>query len=550
MLYKKVLTIVCLVTLSSYSLKAQEYIIDSMLVDIEIDHDGAAKVVENIYVDFKVEKRGIIRDIPTDYTIEGKSKKVKIKNIDVINEKTKVTNARGMAQVRIGEVDKYLSGKKHYTINYTANSPFLKNESYEEFYWNVVGDKWDTSIGFVRFTIRVPSDTPIRYNDYRYFTGTEGSSDKNATVAITDNRIVGFTNQLLAPNEGLTVAVKLPSGFLLNQSFFAVEEESNQSPWWPLAPASIFFAILGWWKGLRGSKNEEKIVPISFPPEHLSPAEVGGFIDDVVHDRDVLSLIPFWGNMGLLKVTKTKDDIIFEKIKDISAERPDYEFNFFQAIFSSGPIVSLEQINKQMYKTIAETKSAIYKSFTADNLYDERYFYWFKSWRIILIGFLFVALGIVLIVINWLLVGFTFFGCGILCFILRVFKAPPSSKGLSLRSKLKGLEAHLKSEDPKTIAETIKKDPIYYERLYPFAFALGLDKSWTNRVSEYVNEVPYWYYTDNHPRTMSTFSESFTPKAITSAFIQYPESSNSSSSGGFSGGSSGGGFGGGGGSSW
>lgn len=93
--------------------------------------------------------------------------------------------------------------------------------------------------------------------------------------------------------------------------------------------------------------------------------------------------------------------------------------------------------------------------------------------------------------------------------------------------------------------------PEYFERLFPYAVAFGLEKSWMDRMETYDIDPPYWYgyhENSNSRPVMGDFSQSFDVQEIKSVFTSYPQST-SSSSGGFSGGSAGGGYGGGG-SSW
>ena len=39
-----------------------------------------------------------------------------------------------------------------------------------------------------------------------------------------------------------------------------------------------------------------------YPPEGLPPAEAGAFIDDKTDNRDIISLLPYWGGQGYLKI--------------------------------------------------------------------------------------------------------------------------------------------------------------------------------------------------------------------------------------------------------
>ena len=72
-------------------------------------------------------------------------------------------------------------------------------------------------------------------------------------------------------------------------------------------------------------------------------------------------------------------------------------------------------------------------------------------------------------------------------------------------------------------------------------------KNFLKRMKPHMQYAPLWYHMDNNNRSYSSFSTSFKPEVIQSAFSSAPQSSTGSSGGGFS---SGGGVGGGGGGSW
>jgi uncharacterized membrane protein YgcG len=529
-----------------------------MSVNIQLDYEGRAIVEETIFVDFNKKQRGIIRKIPYKYRLDGNSYITKITKIDSGTDQQKVNRSNGNTTIRIGDPKKYIQGKKTYQISYIVEGPYIRSESFDEFYWNITGNEWETSIGKASFNIVLPEGENIRYNDVRYFTGKSNRNDKEATVFTDQNVIYGATNKRLKQGEGLTVAIKLPLGFVKNKKIFSqkpLREQtkiSEESSWWMTIPGLLIVAILGWWKGLRGSKVEYDPIPISYPPKGLSPAEVGTFIDNIAHDRDIIALIPFWAEMGLIKITRMEnDDLMFERLENIQESRPPYEIAFFNKIFEEGDLVMLSKINTNMYQTMSATKRAVKKSLIKDRLYDKRYMKWFRSWWSISIGFLILAVAILCLSLGLIKVGVLTFLASSTYFILRAFNPPASEEGLALRSKIKGLEAHLKDNDPDVISNMISADSKYYERLFPYAFALGLEKSWSIRAEKHGSSYPSWYYVDpsiNSRPSISSMNDVFAPKTITSAFSKVPASSKSS--GGFSSGSSGGGFGGGGGSSW
>lgn len=552
---KQLISIVLLV-FSITGIYGQGYWIDTLTVDISISDQGMAQVHEHYSVFFETKKRGIIRSMPYRYTFDNNQYSIKFRDVKVPNEATHSSNKRGNKLIRIGEKTKYLTGQKSYDIYYEVVGPFIRAEEYDEFYWNVTGPDWDTEIKHLNFSVSLPADTPLRYNDVRFFTGKAGSNGKDAEVKTDGTNIYGSSTKPIPSGSALSLAIKLPKGFVKSDSFLQLnpndQKQNDYGNWW-LIPIALFTSLLGWWKGLRPKYDKTgDAVAITYPPKNFSPAEVGTFIDNVAHNRDILSLLPYWAFLGFITITRTsKTDLIFQKKKVLSDDRPNYEHTFFNAIFEENDQVSLSEINAQMYQTISAVKQAITADLRQSGLYDDRYMYWFKSWRIIVLGFAFLVGGIIGIALGNPPLGIVSATVAIGCFVLRLIHPPASERGHAIRSKLKGLRKHL--EDTSSSEENLAMDNNYFERLFPFAFALGLEKSWLTKTSTRQNFHPVWYGVTpgiQHDPTFNDFTEIFKPKEINSAFNQYPASASTGSSGGFSGGSSGGGFGGGGGSSW
>jgi uncharacterized membrane protein len=142
----------------------------------------------------------------------------------------------------------------------------------------------------------------------------------------------------------------------------------------------------------------------------------------------------------------------------------------------------------------------------------------------------------------------------------------PTSEGAKVASELKGFRMYLKTaeEHRLNILNPPNKTPELFEKLLPYAIALGVSNQWCkkfNHVLQQVNYHPEWYTgknkdidieRDDYTRELTRLGTSFrssVSSAKKSPFSSYSSSSSSSSSGSrsWSSGSSGGGHSGGGG---
>lgn len=553
--------------LVSIQLGAQGFIIRSFEVKISIEKEGYIQVDEFLKVDFSEKKRGIIRNIPFKYTYQGKSYKTKIDRVSVENWNSKITEQNNQKVIRIGDPDKYLDGIQDYHIKYRVRGPFIHAADYDEFYWNITGNEWTAIIEQVKFDIQLPDDTPLAYQDLKVFTGQTGSKADSAYIEQSGRHISGTSIAGFNPGEGLTIALKLPAGYINPENALDLQSTTMQKTvkelktQWPLALISAFAIslLVGFWNKLRGTRYPKVVEPQPYPPQDLNPAEVGAFYDHVVNDRDVISLLPYWAADGFIRMEyhQQSGETYLIKLKELNRDRPSYEYVLFHDLFDHRDSVGLSSLRYQFSGTHQKVKSMIKHEIIGMQLYDEQYRHWFDSWRTWLMLFSFVPLAIVSFILGYWLAGVMFL-MGLVLFIVLVNQSKVlSEKGKYFHHQLKGFYAFLKNEQTGPYQNIMEKDPLYFDKVYPYAVALKLDKAFVKKIKPYQQYAPIWYgyygmMAMGHRSTMEDFDHDFQPKEITSAFsVTHDPATVSSGGGGFGGGgSSGGGFGGGGGSSW
>lgn len=544
---------------------AQGFVVDSFISNITISKNGVATVNEKIYVDFSENKRGIIRYIPYKFKNEGSTYKTDISSLQCNNNEYKVSSSNGNKVIKIGNKHKYISGKQYYDISYDVEGPFITSESYQEFYWNITGNRWDATINTAKFNIYLPDDVKIRYNDLVVFTGSEGEKNKDAGIAQNGNIISGQTTKPLYSGQGLTIAVKLPAGYITGKTMSVKKDRvqpvipiSNQ---WPmtLIPLGLIATLIGFWTKLKGNKADTSANTNElayYPPLELNSAEVGAFMDGIVHDRDIISLLPFWANQGFIKVEQNASGMYFHKLKDLDEGRPDYEYDLFSEIFKTRNMTSLDDIKYNFSTIMWKSKGKIKKEIIDLKLYDDQYRYWFRSWRWWIMIIVFLPLSIFSFAMGYWLAGIGFMLCILAIIVLGSLNQRKSQLGINIQKKINAFYNFMKLNDDKKFQEVAAADPMYFEKVYPYAVAMNLDKTFTQRMRTIRTASPFWYMPyyvmggSHNNNGFDQFTADYSPKEITSAFTAI-QSSGSSGGGGFGGGGfSGGGFGGGGGGSW
>ncbi|MBI4091158.1 DUF2207 domain-containing protein, partial [candidate division WWE3 bacterium] len=157
--------------------------------------------------------------------------------------------------------------------------------------------------------------------------------------------------------------------------------------------------------------------------------------------------------------------------------------------------------------------------------------------------------------IVWYVIGIatmilTFnFPLGVTCLLLAKVMPRKTLKGATTKVHIMGLKKFLTSQERQL--EFQEKNWYLFEKLLPYAVALGVTETWASRFAD-LKEIPKvsWYQGVNLINS-ANFANSLNSFGSSVASAATPTSSSSGFRSGFSGGGfSGGGFGGGGGRSW
>jgi Predicted membrane protein (DUF2207) len=259
---------------------------------IRVNTDGSLQVTETIDVMAEGNKinRGIYRDfpmyrrtflgglLPSNYNINS----IKKNGIyEPWHTETDLDNAN--LRLYIGQSDVLIPmGRYVYEIDYTIRDQVFFFSGYDELYWNAIGTGWEFPILKASAKIILPPDTPINeiaaYTGYASFAGTDYETQ-------TQNNIVTIhTTRTLNANEGLTIAVSWPKGFVQENP-----EMSGSAFFWTQHPhlnvmLSLLFLLCAYyyvaWKKYGVDPKSRGLAPFYTPPDGISPA-MAAYIDSM-----------------------------------------------------------------------------------------------------------------------------------------------------------------------------------------------------------------------------------------------------------------------------
>lgn len=537
------------------------YEIDQMHVDILLQKDGFVKITETIDVNFTEERRGIIRKVPFRYRNEkNEIIDLRLSDISVNGYEFKVFDEGSDVNIKIGSVDKYIIGNQRYIISYKIKKPYIYHDDFTEFYFNIVGNKWDTSIAKATFFIKLEANTQLEQNMYSAFIGSQGSKEEGVNVTYNDNAINGTVLRPLNAYEGVTIALKLPMDAVARPSKFELIWEKFGDL---IVSIPLFLGFIGFFIRvfLKYGKDYPIIKAARFtPPNGVSPSEAGVIIDEKVDTIDIMVLIPDWAQRGYLTITHipkkwTKDDHQLDKIQDLPANAPLFEQTLFKGLFDSGNSRLISDLKDTFYSTINTSKKLLESHIKKQEIYYP-----------ISVTYQ-VVTGVVSLLVFFLGIGLSIFFnspypiafmsvVAIVGMIITYFMLKKNEKGVHLYQEVLGFKLFIQEADKDRLERMLKDDPMYFEKTLPYAIVFGYAKVWSKKFEGLDLEPPRWYIS---PVPYAHFSPYDFGKSMDtgmndmqSVMTSVPQSSGGGSSGGgFGGGGfSGGGFGGGGGSSW
>lgn len=353
-----------------------DYVIDSYNVDIKVNENNTYDITETIEAYFNVSKHGIYRTIPLTNTItrlDGTTNKnrAKISNIKVSdNYTTSIEN--GNYKIKIGSASVTLTGKKQYEISYNYNIGKDRSDNYDELYFNIIGDEWDTVIGNITFTITMPK----KFDESKlgFSSGSIGSTDSSKiTYNVDENVITGSYNGTITPGEALTVRTELPEGYFVNAGYQA---DLSTYLFFIIPIACLMIAIFLWYKF---GKDEQVIETVEFyPPEGFNSLEIGYLYKGNATNEDVTSLLVYLANKGYIKIKEKDQKSLFSstksfeiiKLKDYDGDN-DNEREFLNGLFKNSSLSNLSTFinNEQNSETMVDkklptvTQSDLYNSF-------------------------------------------------------------------------------------------------------------------------------------------------------------------------------------------
>lgn len=343
-----------------------DYITKRFDVTATADTDHTVHITEVIDVQFVQGHHGISRYIPQNHD------EYKIKNLKCEGEEYSVSSENGDRVLRVGDEDKLVYGDQEYVVSYDLVFRRDQTNDMDTLSVDLLPTGWDTSIreASVRLEMPKPVD-PDAYEFYLGFYSSTGFPEGNTAETSDDGKTVTFELSNLKKGWGLTVYAMLEEGYWENAPVWM-----TYSQIWVVivagmgAAAVLLYIFFG-----RDPKSVETVE--FYPPDNLTPAEVGYIIDGTVDDSDMGSMILYFASKGCLKIReykKNKFELI--KLRDLDETEKPFARTLFRGFFGKRRmnknkeiVVRMDSLPKSMYDTVTAAKSQVTDYYAAHRMF-------------------------------------------------------------------------------------------------------------------------------------------------------------------------------------
>lgn len=526
-----------------------DYITDRFDVSARADSSHRIHYTEVIDVNFVSGHHGITRYIPENHDI------YKVRNLTCEGEPYRVSHDDGNLVIRVGDEDRILTGKKEYVIRYDLVYRKDTRTDRDTLSIDLLPTGWGTSIREATAALTMPKD--VDPDSYRIYLGLYGKTDPAGNDDFTissDGKTVSFAKSDLEKGAGMTVDAALPEGYW------------EGAPTWLkysqiLRFAAVLMAAVSVILYLIFGRDPEVVRTVEFyPPDQMTPAEVGYVIDGSVDDGDMGSMILYFASKGYLKIReykKKKYELI--RLRPVESSEKPFAAALFRGLFKGVPAdkngetaVRMDRLPEDLYTAVSGAKSSLNDYFAEHKVFRTassvlRYICLlfagilyggtvFASARnssgavlavlaaevFLLIGFAFVcdgydrrrssgrgktagrfiAGGVLLILsaaVILLMIGKLSAGFLIVTAVILIcgiFMPARTKEGAALYGKVLGFRDFIRDAEYEKMKELSDQDPEYFYTIMPYAYVLGMSTQFAEKFAEMHLKNPDWYESD------------------------------------------------------
>lgn len=293
-------------------------------VNVTVAENNSYDFREEIGMNYITPHHGIYRYIPASG--------YRITDIRVPGYEYETYSQNGNIVVKIGSGSYSLTGRNAYEIGYRISMYDDENTEKDMLLLNLIPTGWQTDIAKVSGKVTLPKETDL--SKAEIFSGSYGADGNEDGIRMTvgdDGRTIVFEGENLPANHGVSLALELPEGYWTGAPVFG-DLPSTSVLLFLLGPLGAAVVWYLWGRDEHITRTLE-----FYPPNGLTPGEIGYLIDKTVDRRDIISTIVYLADRGYITIRQGKrNDFCFTSVREPDPSEPKYVKTIYDGLFANG----------------------------------------------------------------------------------------------------------------------------------------------------------------------------------------------------------------------
>ena len=290
-------------------------------VTVDVAENNSYDYHEHLDMYYVTAHHGIYRFLP----MQGQ----KISHIKVPGYDYETYNQSGYQVIKIGSGSYTLTGENPYDIFYNIAMYEDENNEKDMLLLNLIPTDWETDIMSSKCVVNLPKEADLsKAKIYSGSYGTDSNEDNAVLETSEDGMTMTVTASDIPAHHGVTLQLELPQGYWEGAPQFGKLSIANMFLFL-LGPVG---AILLWY--LYG-RDKHMVKTLEFyPPDGLTPGEIGYLADGRADKQDVISTIVYLADQGYIEIEEIdRKKFRFIGLKEPGAEVPEYVRTIYRGIF-------------------------------------------------------------------------------------------------------------------------------------------------------------------------------------------------------------------------
>ncbi len=290
-------------------------------VSVDVAKNNSYDFHEHLDMYYVTAHHGIYRYLP----MQGQ----KISGIKVPGYQYETYTQSGYQVVKIGSGSYTLTGENPYDILYNIAMYEDENDEKDMLLLNLIPTDWETDIGSSTCVVTLPKEADLsKAKVYSGSYGTASNEDNAVLETGDDGKTITITAKDIPAHHGVTLQLELPQGYWEGAPEFGRISITNMFLFL-LGPVG---AVLLWF--LYG-RDKHMVKTLEFyPPDDLTPGEIGYLVDGRADKQDVISTIVYLADKGYIEIEEMdRKQFRFIALREPGAEVPHYVRLIYDGLF-------------------------------------------------------------------------------------------------------------------------------------------------------------------------------------------------------------------------